>query len=581
MGGIALSAFALLVPLTMWLGFADGVEFPKHLTLRLLALVLALAVIFRPESRPVLAAHPLAVPLTLLSLFALASTVFCGAPFVAWSGEEGSWKGSSALASVWLGALFAGTLAQGRMARKWAVAVLVSAGLVLIYGFIQVMGVDPVPWDPGKRTTYWIMATLGNPVHLGNFLVCAFLLSLSFMPARSVPARIFRGLVLAGILATLSRSALLSLLVGMAVWLAMRRNTGLRSGGAAMVMPAVAVLPFLGSLERLFSLTRLAGARPQMWEGASRISAHHPLLGAGPDLFYSVFPAFAGYGFYSAEPPSVIGETVFLRFPASAHSELLDTASMLGLPALGFYIWALVVVVRKCRNSPFLPALAALWIGHQINPSSIATSALFWTMAVVACRPSPSPAVRGRGGVLFPGILSVVLLASLVSAMRVAEAQAYRRESGRLLFIGDQAGAMALQDRWGRAAARAHPRQALDDASILSRIPGDGSADRARAMLELARARNPLNLFYLSASAELDYTEGRRLRDRKLLEASGEGFRRALALTPSVISLHDDLARVLDAQGRKREAEAERSLRRGFDPLGLFAPRPATGPVEK
>jgi hypothetical protein len=575
LGGVALASFALLVPLTMWLGFSDGVEFPKQVALRLLALVLALAVFSRAESRSALLAHPLAAPLSLLSLVALASTVFAGSPSISWAGEEGSWKGSSALVAVWLGSLCAGVLAQAGSPRKWGWAVLVSAGIALGYGMVQAAGLDPVPWDPGKRLVYWIMATLGNPVHFGNYLVCAFFLSLAFFPAPSVPARLFRVLVLAGIVGTLSRSALVSLGAGLAVWLLARRRPVMGAGPVLLAAAPAALLPFVGQLERLFSLTRVAGARPQIWEVASRMSAHHPLLGVGPDYFYSAFPRFAGYGFFMAEPPVVLGDSVFLRLPASAHSEIFDTVSMLGWPALGLYAWALVVVAVKCRKSPLLPALVALWVGHQVNPSSTATSALFWTMAAAGSRAGFAPKLSVRRGLAVSGLIAAVLLASLASSLRLAEAQAYRRESGRLLFMGDRAGAAALQGRWGSLAGRAHSRQLFEDGLFLSREPA--GENQARELLARAVARNPWNLFYVSAAAELDFNGGVRRRDRAMLSAAEAGFRHALELAPAALSLHDDLARVLEAQGRRKEAQDERRFRRESDPRGLFAPRPAGG----
>jgi len=571
LGGVALSALAILVPLVMWLGFADGVEFPKHVVFRGLALVLALAVLLQAEGRIALAKHPLLIPLVLLSLFALTSTVMSGAPIVAWSGEDGSWKGSSTLVSVWLGALCAGALARGRLAQKWSAAILVSAVLILVYEMVQALGMDPVTWDPGRRISYWLMASLGNPVHLGNFLVCAFFISLAVFPGRSVMAWLFRGLILAGILATLSRSAVLSLLVGLFVWFIMRRKESRGKGIIMMAAAPAIIIPLLDQIERLFSLTRLIGARPQIWEAALRMSSHYPLKGAGPDLFYSLFPSFAGYSFFSAEPPVVVAESVFLRLPASAHSELFDTMSMLGLPALGLYIWALVVIVNKCRQSQFLPALVALWVGLQVNPSSVANSALFWTMAAIASRSNSLPGKKSaRRDAIIAGFMGAVILASMFPVMRLATAQSYRRESGRLLFVGDRAGAIDLQSHWGKYAGRIHPRQAFDDASVLSSdSSADGSA-RARSMLGYAQAGNPMNMFYVSAAAELDFNQGRKWNDRQLLLNSEAGFRRTMIMAPTVLSLHDDLARVLDLLGRKREADAERNIRKAGDVSGVF-----------
>ena len=576
-GGVLLAASALLVPLAMWLGFSDGVEFPKQVVFRCLAAVMALAVAANPALRARLLTHPLAVPLACLSLLALVSTALSGSPSVAWAGEEGSWRGSSTLMAVWLGALSASALAQGRLVLKWISAVLVAAALVLVYAFVQAFGADPVPWDPGKRITYWVMATLGNPVHLGNFLACSFFLTFAVMPFRSVPAWLFRFLLLAGVLMTLSRSALLALLAGGAVWFAFRRRNSAR-GTVLLAATPVVVLPFLAQAERIFSLTRLTGARPQIWEAAGRMIADRPLTGVGPDIFYSLFPLFSGYGFYAAEPPAVFGDSVFLRLPGSAHSEIFDTASMLGLPALGIYFWALAVVVRSGRGSILLPALAALWVGNQVNPSSVATSSLFWTLAAVIVRPQFRGVRTGkRGHLVFSVAVAAALFVAVIPALNLSLAQAYRRESGRLLFMGDRQGALALQGRWWKTAARAHPRQAAQDAALLS----SGSPEeiiRAREMLGHAVESNPLSVFYLSALAELDFDEGRRLRNPGLLKSSEAGFRRALALAPAALSLHDDLARVLDAQGRRGEAEAERKTRREADPKGLFAPRPGGKP---
>jgi len=579
----------MLVPLVMWLGFAECVELPKTLVLTGTALAAFLAVLAHPARRAALYSHPLAAPLLLLSASAIASALLSVSPRVAWAGEDGSWKGAAALSTVWLGALAAGALAGPGSARKWCASVVAASVLLLAYAFLQAGGFDPVPWDPAVKGYYWVMATLGNPVHLGNILAAAFALTFALWRTSSVPAWVLRALLLAGVLMTKSRSAIVALAGGALVYLAQRR---VRSPGVLLMAAApAAVPPLLDSLSRLFELTRLAGARPFLWEGALRLLASHPLLGVGPDMFYSWFPSVAPYGFFSAEPPVISGDNISVRLPASAHAELVNIAVSQGIVGLVAYGWAVWAVVRTGARSPLLPALAVLLLAHQANPPSVATSFLFWALAAHSTR------FPGSGGPLAPAsrlerrslraeaagwilgtVGAAVLAASLWTSLMQGVAQAHRREVKRLFFFGRAAEVPSHMERWAGWAARRHPRQAYDDAMVLKTLGEIGRKPalgmQAVAFMAGAVAANPRNVFFVSGEAELELALGKSGKEAGRMARAESLFHSALALAPSTYSLHDDLARVYDAMGKRGEASTERALRKKLDTAGLFAPKP-------
>lgn len=590
-----------LVPLVMWIGFAGNIEVPKVIVFQALALALVALALADPGKRQRLIQSPLTLPLIGLAVSALVSCAVSGAAVVSWAGEQGSWMGASQVGTLVLGALIASAWLTRVLANKVFFGALGAAVVMLVYALLQKLQLDPIPWNPELKSSYWLFATLGNPVHLGNFLACAFWLSFAVRILRGWPAWIFRVALVVGVVVTGQRSALLALAcgVGVVLWqyrrgcvhpvmsLSPRSMAGWGAGLCAMALIAALVL---SPADRMWSLASLMGARPEIWKAAGRLVCVYPWLGIGPDLFHAHFLSVASYAYFIAEPPGAMGEAVHLRLPASAHNELVSLATTQGLLGLGLYLWALLVAARAGRSSPLLPAVASCWVVHLTNPASAATAALFWilvaALAVPKSPPSPCPSpplgggegrVRGIGTWIAGGSMAVFLVCALATSLRTGVAQAHRREAGRLAFYGRSAELVTHLSRWSSYAGRVHPRQAHDDAMLLRAQweagPGDVElAKGAIALWEIARRANPYNIFYLSALADFELARGKRHQDERALKESEALIRQALRLAPAALSLYDDLAGALEAQGKLEEAKRLRALRKRLDVKGLFAP---------
>jgi O-antigen ligase len=456
---------------------------------------------------------------------------------------------------------------------------------MLAYEFLQAVGGDPFPWNPLLKSRYWLFATLGNPVHLANYLVCAFWLSFAVLPRGGTAAWLFRMAVAAGAIATFQRSALLGFAAGGAVMLVQRGSGRCGTGAALLSAVPFAALPVYEAARRMFDASTVAGARLPIWEAAGRLVAAHPWLGVGPDMLYSWFPSVATYAYYSAEPPDLTGGLVHLRLPASAHNDLVGIAVTQGMIGLGIYLWALAVVVRAGIRSTLLPAALSCFSIHLANPSTTAPLAVFWIVGAMIVAGAGrdrcafpvdggfSPFLRGfRTAAL--GALTVLLAISLYTGLRLGVAQSHRREAGRLAFYGLNSVLVGNLDRWSDYAARVHPRQAHDDAGLFcSQGTADGRNPGQEAVLrEMAVKGNPRNIFFLGALADYCIRTGKREGDRSLMERGELLIRREIVLAPGAICLYDDLADALAALGRGREAAAFRAERRRLDVRGLFGP---------
>jgi len=604
LGSVVLLSAVSVLPLAMWLGFADNVGIPKEIVLCALALSLFGLTVADPDRAGSMTDSPLFMPLALFVLSALASCLVSDSPAVAWAGEEGSWTGAARIASLALFAAAAPAWLGGGTGRKVAVLALATAAALVAYELLQAVGGDPFPWNPGLKSGYWLFATLGNPVHLANYLVCAFWLSfpvfrlagasfagagrnqrLRFASFAGAGAWLFRAAVAGGAIVTFQRSVLLGFAAGGVVMLAQRRIKRIGRGSTLLSAAPFAAVPFLDAACRMLDPSTVAGARLPIWEAAWRLLRSHPWLGIGPDLLYSWFPSVATYAYYSAEPPDLTGGVVHLRLPASAHNELVGVAVTQGMIGIGIYLWALSVVIKAGIRSPLLPAALACFSIHLANPSTAATSALFWILSAMivagsgrdihvcrGARPRP-PILRGfRKAAL--GALAVLLAVSLFTALRLGVAQAHRREAGRLAFYGLAVELKGHLDRWSGYAARVHPRQAHDDAGLFASLgTSDGHAmDREAILREMAVEHNPRNIFFLGALADYSVKRGKREGDRRLLDRGVVLLRNAVASAPGTICLYDDLADALEAGGKRKEAAALRATRRRLDTGGLFGP---------
>jgi tetratricopeptide (TPR) repeat protein/O-antigen ligase len=277
----------------------------------------------------------LALPVLFLIAVEAASTAFSVLP------QESLWgsftRGQGLVVSASYLLLFALVATGLRRPGQWdrlRFALVVPSVPILIYGFLQRAGQDPVPWTVSQEER--IGSTLGNPIFLGAYLIMILFITGEGLIAAVRTLRTARqngespglgdriagaayGLLLVlqlvALVMTRSRGPVLALLaalfiVGLVGVVRLRGLAGARSGVmgpwakkarrafVALLVVVVLVVGFLAavgapgsplaSFERLPSLNRLAGVfdlghrtvriRRGIWEGVSQLALPHEPL---------------------------------------------------------------------------------------------------------------------------------------------------------------------------------------------------------------------------------------------------------------------------------------------------------------
>lgn len=311
---------------------------------------------------------------------------------------------------------------------------MVSGGVVALYGILQYGGIDFMPWASswGSRC----FGTIGNPIFFAEFLAPIFVLAVVHLAVEENEERkdLLGLLVLALFLALLfaqTRSAWLGSLAGLAValslikWLApgggslLLRNRGWLVSAAVFAVAVTLTISsakFFGKSalplrDRLHDMVDMKGwsvrHRLVLWRTGGLILRDAPLLGVGPGHFRTYFPGKQA-GFRAG-----LADKGFFLPPkeAKAHNDYVQTASETGVVGLGLLLWLMAVVWRigiiAVRRAPspgagavsagMLGGCTALAVDACFNfPFGIIPAAMvFWTFA--GC-------LALRAGVTFRGI---------------------------------------------------------------------------------------------------------------------------------------------------------------------------------
>ena len=240
-------------------------------------------------------------------------------------------------------------------------AVCAGALPVCAYAFVQKLGYDPVHWS---QTPEWrVFSSIGNPNMLGGYNAIVIPIAASF--ALSSRRSLVRAL---GALAAAASAVCLALTETKGAWLGMaggaavfagcvlvsrmavtvewtrRRKLSLAAGACVAVL-ALGLLAW--PVTRHFQRTLGGSARPRLvyWQGALKMFAAQPALGAGLGTFQIQFPRYRAVTFRSA---NVTYNTLH------AHSEYLEALAeqgVLGGLALMFLIgMAATVGLRGLRS---------------------------------------------------------------------------------------------------------------------------------------------------------------------------------------------------------------------------------------
>jgi len=239
---------------------------------------------------------------------------------------------------------------------------------VALYGIIQYLGLDPIPWEVDAPSP--VHSTLGRSNFLGAYLVIVIPLTMGRFSLVARKGKAGYGLLLLlqalCLLFTEARGPWLGFLAAVFIFvllLGLRRGIGWLWVGTAWTGLLILLLLLLlnlpqtpfPDLARLPYLSRLAtlsetgagstAARLTIWRASLRLIASRPLLGYGPETFGLVFSRFF--------PPQLVyyqGRGVLVD---RAHNGPLDLAATVGLLGLLAYLSLLFLFFSR--------ALRGLW----------------------------------------------------------------------------------------------------------------------------------------------------------------------------------------------------------------------------
>lgn len=243
-----------------------------------------------------------------------------------------------------------------------------SGSLVMIYGTLQYLGIELIPYGTLPFEARRSFATYGNPDLLGGFLM--FMLPISITLALAEKDAGWRilywiGAVLTAIvtITAFTRSAwvggaaaiivLVMMLLRQTTNLSLRRED-LVMGGIAIAAAVVVVvrslsapseiMNFFARIRSIFEFSEgSALTRFQIWDAAGQAIRERPVLGFGADTFRLVFPRF--------KPAAYVAAAGYLSVADNVHNYPLQLASALGIPGVlllyGLFVWVLVLSFKR------------------------------------------------------------------------------------------------------------------------------------------------------------------------------------------------------------------------------------------
>jgi tetratricopeptide (TPR) repeat protein/O-antigen ligase len=427
--------------------------------------------------------NPFAIPLLLLVGAYLISTWFSVAPYVSWFGSYQRLQGTySFLSYVIIAILTAAHLRRPEQFRRLQHVIIATSLPIAIYGVIQHMQQDPLPW--GGDVTRRIAANAGNAIFLAAYLLMAFFFTLervynSFAhflggagegddTSQDLPAAASGGAYLfilmvqaLAIFWTQSRGPWLGLLAGFYIFVLLLLS-GLRPkrfkllmgiwAGLALVGVVVLILmnttqtfaflrpiPYVGRLtELLNSESRTAQVRILIWQGAADMLTPHepltypdghrdpinvirPLVGYGPEAMWVAYNRFY--------PPELAHVEARNASPDRSHNETWDSLVITGI--LGFVGYMSLFI------SIFYWAFR--WLGLLVNRRDnllffglLFICSLGWILALVI---SDGGNPRYFGAALPAGIIMGLILYAAAGAFLHTDFTIAREDIPRQLLI--------------------------------------------------------------------------------------------------------------------------------------------------
>ncbi len=330
----------------------------------------------------------ISLPLTLFTLWILVSLVFAKDVAVAFHGYPLRWQGFLAYFCYAIVFVFVVNMIKQKYIGKLLVALLINAGLCSIHSILNYYGFEPL----NLITKYFFDATitpdisrgtLGNRNTAGAFFAIPTIITLvMFLKNKNNKKNIFYYITFllsyTGLLVSLTRVAWLGTIGALVLTVIfLRKDLKINMEKNTLIIVTfvvmLVVLDFTGNGEivgRYYSMKQqieqanegnieqLGTHRLYIYGRAFKVIADNPIVGTGPDCFayyatltredYEEHPELRGTGYFD-----------------KVHSEYLEYAATMGIPALIFYMWFILSIFIPWfrKRKQMKPEILAIFLG--------------------------------------------------------------------------------------------------------------------------------------------------------------------------------------------------------------------------
>jgi O-antigen ligase len=421
------------------------------------------------------------------------------------------WTASRSFAVTGEGGFLAAWTAAASAAGLWAV--------------LEAAGGQPRPF-----------ASFGNPIFLGTALASALPVALARACDASRPRRPLWAAAAAvqgaALLLTCSRTAILGLLGGLALWALARldgRKRALSLAGAAGLAAASA-----------WAFRGREWTHGLIWRDSLALWRAHPLLGCGLGRFHIEFPPFASEALKARWPEG----RVIVNF---AHNEYLQTFVETGPLGLAALLWVPVAAWLMLRREDLaegrldrgaaIAGSLALFAAALVSPDLRFGASAFAAFVLLAAG-APAPA-RGAAPPLIAPVSALIVFLTLAAQPVIA----VQRNAMEAPFnAGADAGRVrALEDRLARSPGDA---DAAEELGFIKAKAADYPGAKA-AFLRAAEAA-PTRPGPLNNLGNLAYLSGD-------LDGAISWWDKSLTAAPEQIDARLNLAKLLCERGRLKD----------------------------
>jgi len=496
----------------------------------------------------------------LQAVTAILATIFSTHPALSFFGS--TWRKEGLFVELSLlilaVAICASLSSEERRLRIFLRITVLASILPAAYGIAQYFGIDPLlpsaayHFGEGRFAIVRPPSTLGHADYFATFLLYAAFGGIALAQMESQRAWKAAALVTSAISAFAivlsgTRAAIIGALAGglfviLRDPLLSRRWRQLAAGVAAglVLIAAFYISPAGERLRARAFWSRqdsLGGARLLLWRDSLRMSEAHWIRGYGPESFVVEFSAHESIDLAKAYPDFYHESPHNIFLEALVANGVLGLAALAGMAILGLWL------ARGAVGAAFV----AILVSQQFTSFTVPTQLYFYvSLAILAAAATTPVSIRrpGFGWVYAAPLLCLAIYLGWGDATLAAARRALDRGE-----VGAAAREVAHARQWHAAADIYFSRRFLAAKSRdpLSRLRAWGYGLEA-AQSAPQSADDPMNAYVNLASFYA--AEGDAANVERNLRASMEA-------APNWFQPHRLLARVLDLEGRRREAAEE------------------------